>query len=215
MVCGVGINDLKPAKRTTYNKRVYSLWRGVLRRCYSEKFHDVSPTYKNCKVCERWLTLSNFAEDIKALPGYEMWRDNPNQRISLDKDIRGNGKELYSPETCQFVTMIENTLEALIRHNKIMPVIAVDDNGNIAYKFSSAEEGGKYGFTPQKISEACRYIYHIEKNMKKGHNYYKGYYWFYAPKGEKENEYSNVYPEYSPSLRAERQGLIVIQIKES
>lgn len=116
IVCGKGINDMPYgwASANDRNYRVYNLWCGMIKRCYSEKVHERHPTYKNCTVCERWLYLSNFVEDIKLIDGYEYWLNNPNQRISLDKDIKSNGiNKCYCLEQCQFVSHAENTKQML------------------------------------------------------------------------------------------------------
>lgn len=108
---GVGIND---ADYTTHiweyidekNKRgyrktkntwscpYYSRWYGMLYRCYSDKSLKIAPTYKECTVCEEWLTFSNFRSWMIA----QDWQVN-----QLDKDILFQGNKVYSPETCVFI----------------------------------------------------------------------------------------------------------------
>ena len=81
----------------------------MLYRCYSKKFQEKNPTYSDCYVCERWLKLSNFVEDITKIEGYELWLNNPNKYICLDKDIKSNGKnKCYCLENCMFTTIEEN-----------------------------------------------------------------------------------------------------------
>lgn len=116
MVYGIGINDMEYGwtKANEWNHRVYQVWQDMLRRCYSEKEHERHPTYIGCVVCERWLKLSNFVEDIVKIDNYEYWRDNPNQRISLDKDIKSNGiSKCYCLEQCQFISKSENSKQAM------------------------------------------------------------------------------------------------------
>jgi len=60
LVYGVGVNDCGESvkaggKNTTY----YVIWNGMLRRCYSDKYHSAR-TYIGCTVCDEWLLLSNF-----------------------------------------------------------------------------------------------------------------------------------------------------------
>lgn len=33
----------------------------MLQRCYDSKYHEKSPTYKNCEVHNEWLNYQNFA----------------------------------------------------------------------------------------------------------------------------------------------------------
>lgn len=101
---------------TELNRRKYGVWQRMLERCYDEKYHIKNPTYKNCYVCERWLKLSNFVEDIVKIDGYELWLNNPNKRIALDKDIKSDNKnKCYCLEQCMFVTESENNKQ-MLRH---------------------------------------------------------------------------------------------------
>lgn len=70
----------------------------MLRRCYSEVYHNKQPTYVGCTVCEGWKTFSNFKYWMEG----QKWEGKV-----LDKDILGDGK-LYSPETCCFIPQSVN-----------------------------------------------------------------------------------------------------------
>ena len=92
---GIGINDI--CSFACYNHLqppYYVVWKSMLKRCYSKEFHDSSPTYKECSVCEEWLILSNFKRwfDEHYVEGWH-----------LDKDVLIKGNKLYSPQTCCFV----------------------------------------------------------------------------------------------------------------
>lgn len=95
--------------------REYTLWYGMISRCYSESHLKRKPSYANAIVCERWLCYANFLEDLPLIEGYELWRDNPNQRIALDKDIKGNGNKIYCLEHCCFITNEDNAKEVVAR----------------------------------------------------------------------------------------------------
>ena len=113
---GLNKDGIKPNTGSYgYANREYSVWHGMLQRCYSERWHDRYPSYKDATVCERWLCFANFLEDLPLIEGYELWRDNPNQRISLDKDIKGDGNKIYSLQTCVFVEQHENVMESVER----------------------------------------------------------------------------------------------------
>ena len=73
----------------------------MLRRCYSDKFFRKQPTYKECSVCNDWLTFSNF----KAWMEKQDWKGK-----CLDKDIVHLGNKIYSPENCVFVSAALNNL---------------------------------------------------------------------------------------------------------
>ena len=93
-----GVNDMPAGwTKSKNNKRVYSLWFDMLRRCYDEEQlqRTKGKTYKDCSVWERWFYLSNFYEDIQKLPGYSEWMKNG--KMSIDKDLFSRGEKQYSP----------------------------------------------------------------------------------------------------------------------
>lgn len=92
--------------------REYTCWQSMLQRCYSAEYQKRYPSYIGCEVCERWRVFANFLEDLPKIEGYQFWRDNPNHRISLDKDIKGDGTKIYSIETCCFISNADNIKEA-------------------------------------------------------------------------------------------------------
>lgn len=110
LVYGVGINDADSGVcryETVDGKRkqvwichFYDVWKGMLKRCYSEKEQSRYPTYKGCYVCDEWLTFSNF----KSWMEQQDWEGK-----HLDKDLLVKGNKIYSPETCIFVTALVNT----------------------------------------------------------------------------------------------------------
>ena len=99
--------------KTEYGKRIYTLWFDMLRRCYDETqlARKRGKTYANVVVCDRWMYLRNFAEDISKLDGYDQWILK-NSSMSLDKDISVQiATKIYSPTTCKFVTEKDNLKE--------------------------------------------------------------------------------------------------------
>ncbi|MGL4505019.1 MAG: hypothetical protein ACRCUF_04715 [Aeromonas sobria] len=89
----------------------YKTWRSMITRCYA----NGNQCYKDVTVCERWHNFQNFCEDIQKLEGFDMWRDyqigiRPHGIIELDKDLKaipGQPKQ-YGPETCTFLTKVNN-----------------------------------------------------------------------------------------------------------
>ena len=122
-VCGVGYlgtdeNGNRPITIIDgVRTREYDLWKRMIQRCYSEKYHEKYPTYKNVTVCDRWHSFSKFLEDITKIKDYELWKNHPNERITLNKDIyytelgiQTDCKE-YSLLTTRFITDSESSRE--------------------------------------------------------------------------------------------------------
>jgi len=105
LVYGVGVNDWvgntwvggKPI-------REYDLWKGMLRRCFNEKFKQKCPTYEGVTCSKEWLSMTKFIEDVSQMKGFGLdgW--------ALDKDILSKGNKLYSKDTCCFVPTEVNLL---------------------------------------------------------------------------------------------------------
>lgn len=104
LIHGVALNDADYAVNPRLNGnrvmcKFYQTWKGMLERCYSEKFKAKQPTYTGCSVCDDWLTFSNF----------KRWMEKQDwQGKELDKDILFNGNKIYSPETCVFLDSVTN-----------------------------------------------------------------------------------------------------------
>ena len=76
----------------------------MLKKCY-ETFDTLTPSYKDCYVCDEWHNYQNFA----------YWYNNEyyhcnDERMEIDKDILCKRNKLYSPETCIFVPQRINSL---------------------------------------------------------------------------------------------------------
>ena len=88
--------------------REYSIWRSILRRCYSKEYHDKYPTYIGCSIDKTWLDFQIFAE---------WYEKNYITDYLIDKDILFKGNKIYGPDTCCFVPLdISNLL--IKRDNK-------------------------------------------------------------------------------------------------
>lgn len=100
-ILGVGVYDLANNKTNTKSR---AKWRSMLNRCYYMPSLKRRPTYKDCTVCDDWLTFSNFKRWFEdTTNGYQ-------QGYHLDKDILVKGNKVYSPDTCCFVPREINAL---------------------------------------------------------------------------------------------------------
>lgn len=175
MILGKGINDCKgwsnwkKIGKTDLRYRIYVLWKDMMYRCYSEEYKKRCPTYKECCVCKEWLKLSNFARDIEELPNYEMWANNPNQFICLDKDVRILGNIEYNKEACMFLTIKDSSKEMLGRRGISNHFIEKSREANLKIRrkikcvlqdgsemlFNSIKETGTYGYNRRHVLSCC------------------------------------------------------------
>ena len=90
--CGCLTNKYKNPHGLTQH-RLYATWASMLQRCCNNKYKD----YKyyggrGTKVCDRWLDIKNFIEDM--YPSYQ-------ECLSIDRiDVDGN----YEPDNCRWTT---------------------------------------------------------------------------------------------------------------
>jgi hypothetical protein len=99
LVYGVGLYEGGEYSCAIGGKRTqeYSLWTNMLNRCYSSKYHDITPTYIGCSVSENFKNFQYFAEWCNKQIGFK------ETNYQLDKDIVSKGNKLYSEDTCFFV----------------------------------------------------------------------------------------------------------------
>jgi hypothetical protein len=96
---GVGICDTEHKNRFYQDGEVkscpiYDKWRGMIRRCYSEKGLKTAPVYKDVTVCDEWLYFTKFRDWVTK----REW-----EGLALDKDIIKRGNKVYCPDYCAFV----------------------------------------------------------------------------------------------------------------
>lgn len=88
-------------KYSVVNHAIYLAYKTMIHRCYNSK-SKIYQTYgaKGVTVCDEWR---------ESYESFLHWSLNNgwSRGLQLDKDIRGDGK-LYSPETCSWVTPLEN-----------------------------------------------------------------------------------------------------------
>lgn len=105
-IFGVGYLGVGPYNVSENGKksRAYSIWSGVLKRCYSGKYTNRSRSYEDCTVAEEWHCFQDFAHWYYKQPNAE------NPEFQLDKDLILMGNRIYSSSTSSFVPASVNTL---------------------------------------------------------------------------------------------------------
>ena len=98
LVYGKGHNDgSRPAKIAGKHLKEYSLWKGMLERCFCDKSKIKRPTYVGCTVSDNFLNYSYFYDWCQTQIGFGK------QGWQLDKDILITDNKIYGECTCAFV----------------------------------------------------------------------------------------------------------------
>lgn len=79
------------------NDPSYTVWNGMIGRCYLNTRMKDKIYRSHCSVCNEWLTYSNFYN------WFHKPENNYIQGLDLDKDILVKNNKIYSPDTCCFV----------------------------------------------------------------------------------------------------------------
>ena len=102
---GIGLNDFEHnVKINGVSIKEYTLWKDMLKRCYSEKYHLKYPSYIDCYVDSRFHSFTFFYNYITNMIGFNC------DDFCLDKDIVIKNNKCYSPETIVFVPSQINSM---------------------------------------------------------------------------------------------------------
>ena len=97
-VCGVGITGTKyPITVNGVKTKEYELWKGMLKRCYSDKCQKKHPTYTGCEVSDKFKSYEYFYEWCHSQIGFG------NEGWQLDKDLLVKGNKVYNEDSCVFL----------------------------------------------------------------------------------------------------------------
>lgn len=112
----MAVNYLRKVDR----RKKVTMWNNMYARCYSDNYHERSPQYIGCSICDEWLddreSFYNWVDE-----NYYTYGD---EQIDLDKDILVKGNKVYSPDTCIFAPHSINTyFENLTREPKYLETL--------------------------------------------------------------------------------------------
>ena len=154
---------------TSSKCREYPVWHGMVRRCYDiDSAEYIQYGAKGVSVCKRWLCFEFFLNDVKYLPGYDLWLQYPG-KYEIDKDTLQmhipEHLKIYSPQTCCFIDKISNIKYASkyqnqfdnTRTSKYMGVS--QDKGKPSYRCAITVNGHKYNHGSYKTQEAAAFMY--------------------------------------------------------
>ena len=104
-VYGVGIIGAKyPVSEGGRDTKEYTLWKNMLKRCYSDAYKKKRPTYECCEVSDNFKNYEYFYEWCHKQIGFN------NKGWHLDKDLLTKGNKVYSENSCVFIPAEINTL---------------------------------------------------------------------------------------------------------
>jgi len=90
----LGVGDFKANSRRVKSK-AYTAWHNMIKRCYSEKYQESFPYWKDCTVVKEWHNFQTFAK---------WFYNNYIDCYDLDKDMKIKNNRIYSPEGCEFIS---------------------------------------------------------------------------------------------------------------
>lgn len=147
----------------------YSMWKGMLERCYSDTFKAKWPTYKDCTCSEEFRVFQKFAQWATTQVGFS-------PTCHLDKDLLYRSNKLYSTETCVLLPPRVNTLLIHKRFpDRGLPtgVSYLPDRDRYVAQMN---KGGKYvmlGRYKSVDEAAAKYVAEKEKEIKSVAEEYK------------------------------------------
>ena len=99
LIYGVGIREEGEFLATVDGKHsmLYTAWKNMLARCYSEVMHSHRTTYVGCKVEGDFIYFQKFAR------WYTEQTINKDMDYQLEKDLFIKGNKVYSEKTCFLV----------------------------------------------------------------------------------------------------------------
>lgn len=117
----VGVCDILGACKD--DTPFYKAWASIMLRATCNKQKQTHNAYKDCTICDEWLTLSNFKK----------WFEDPEngyqEGLQIDKDILVKGNKIYSPQTCCFVPREINVAISIKPKGKC-PFVGVKPSAN-------------------------------------------------------------------------------------
>ncbi len=111
---------------------IYPVWQGMKTRCYNKNYNQYKDYGgRGIKICERWLTISNFIDDM-----YSSYKKG----LTIDReDNDGN----YEPSNCRWADrQLQNTNTQLLRKDNATGYRGVHKmKGTERYSVSISDRG--------------------------------------------------------------------------
>ena len=171
-VYGIGVVGTKyPITVNGVQTKEYDLWKGMLRRCYSDSFKKGCPTYEDCEVSENFEYYEYFYEWCHKQIGFY------NEGWQLDKDLLVKGNKVYSENTCVFIPQEINLLLVKRDNNRGEHLIGVSwhkkDNAFVAMVSKNKGKREYLGFFKTELEAFNTYKKAKESFIKEQSNKWK------------------------------------------
>lgn len=143
-------NKMKTHGKT--NTRLFRIWQGMKDRCSNPN----NPEYKyygnkDIRVCDEWENNFEAFYQWSIANGYA-------DDLVIDKDIKHGGlttAKIYSPQTCMWITVLENTTEA--NKSRVKEVYQYDLESNFIAKYASQAEASRHtGISQGNIGQVLK-----------------------------------------------------------
>lgn len=197
-IAGVGTKGNIPSDHPHYKR-----WLNMVHRCYNENFtqyHDYGG--RGIQICDRWLVLKNYIEDVKDLPGY-----NDPEKPTIDR-IDNNGS--YTPENCRWASRKKQAANKRVPKNQ-RKFAAISPDGCTYVFRNQANFAGAFDLCDRGINKC---LHKRQKTHKKWR------FWFLANKqvlSHREKAEVLEHYEYYEDLyqTAQTFGLLPVHVKQA
>ena len=138
-VYGVGVSGTKYLiSEGDVLTKEYTLWVGMLQRCYSDTSKKKNPTYIDCEVSDKFKSYEYFYEWCNEQISFGV------DGFELDKDLLVKGNKVYSEDSCIFIPKDINLLLTKCEASRGKHLIGVSwSNTNNAFVAMVRKNKGK------------------------------------------------------------------------
>ena len=152
MVFGVGYygDIVKDECDLELYKKLLSIWRHMIERCYYVKAINYKKYGGNdVTVSNRWKCFKNFYNDVQHIPNYDRNALLAGE-LQLDKDLLSKDAKIYSKETCCWLDKDLNSCLGYVK--QIKPIRAINKTLDIDIITYQREVAKLYDLTLMNVN---------------------------------------------------------------
>jgi len=137
---GVGVNDMFRATPKSF----YRMWYNMLSRCYYTNSNVQKSAYEGDYVADEWHYLSAFYNWLMSIRGYSPDGESSTTGKCIDKNLIVPCTNVYSKETCIFVSRKINKLTFIRDRDDNLPIgLREEKTGYYSVRFCNKYIGTK------------------------------------------------------------------------